>query len=456
MPSDLRTRLQRLKLQKLKRVVPPSVPAAALQPRPPRAARAEAGEGLPGQAVVTPLGTFQLVETVYDLSFQHGPKQLADLLAHDPAVAARLARDETLAAADLAGLAFIDTETTGLAGGAGTLAFLIGVGVVEGDQFVLRQYFLSDPNHEEALLTQLVTDLEGRVGWVTYNGRSFDLPLLETRLTMNRQRGALGQRPHLDLLMPTRRLYRGRLPSCSLGEVERAVFKIVRDQDDVPGYLIPQMYVDFLRSGNPDEMRRVIYHNTIDILSMVTLAAHLMDIFASPSGAASAAGASNLRGQAAHRAPAVVARAPEDWLRLACWHADNERPAEAEAAFKDALAGRLALDDRRLALTRLAALLKRQGRRPEAVPAWEQLASFTLDDPEAFVELAKFYEWQARDLVQAAAWTERALSVVAAWPAGWQREAALAEIHRRQARLRAKQRAPSLERPIPPAPSPSI
>ena len=439
MSTDLRTRLQRLKLQKLKHVVPPSVPPTALQPRPARAPRAEAEAGLPGEAVVTRLGTFQRIETVYELSFQHGPKQLADLLTHDPAVAARLARDEALAAADLAGLAFIDTETTGLAGGAGTLAFLIGVGVVEGDRFMLRQYFLSDPNHEEALLTQLVADLEPRVGWVTYNGRSFDLPLLETRLTMNRQRGALGRRPHLDLLMPTRRLYRGRLPSCSLGDVERAVFKIIRDQDDVPGYLIPQMYVDYLRTRDPEEMRRVIYHNTIDILSMVTLAAHLMDIFAGAPGGGPQ--------RAARRPPDEVERGPEDWLRLACWHADNDRPAEAEAAFKDALAGRLALDDRRLALTRLAALLKRQGRRPEAVPAWEQLASFTLDDPEAFVELAKFYEWQARDLTQAAAWTERAVSVVAAWPADWRREAELAELRRRQARLQAKQAQPGAALP---------
>ena len=430
MPTDLRTRLQRLKLQKLKRDIPPPVAAA---PRPPRAARASGADGLPGERVVTRLGSFQLIETLYDLNFQHGPKRLADLLAHDPAVAARLARDEKLSAAGLAGLAFIDTETTGLAGGAGTLAFLIGVGLCDGDRFVLRQYFLLDPGHEEALLTALVTDLESRTGWVTYNGRAFDLPLLETRLTINRQRGALGQRPHLDLLMPTRRLYRGRLPSCSLGDVERGVFKIIRDQDDVPGYLIPQMYIDYLRDGNPSEMRRVIYHNTIDILSMVTLAAHLMDVFATPFGAAAP--------RAARRAAPVAERTPEDLLRLACWHADNDRVAEAEAAFTGALAGRLALTDRRVALTRLAGLLKRQGRRLEAVPAWEQLASFTLDDPEAFVELAKFYEWHARDLAQAAAWTERALGVVTGWPAGWQREAALTELHHRRDRLEGKREA---------------
>ena len=436
--TDLRTRLQRLRLQQLKRDVPP--PTAPTRPRPrPRQAGATDG-ALPGERVETPLGAFQLIQTVYELDYQHGPKRLADLMLHEAATAARLARDEKLAAADLRGLAFIDTETTGLAGGAGTLVFLVGVGIWEGGQFVLRQYFLLDPSQEDALLTALVADLAPRVGWVSFNGRAFDLPLLETRLTMNRQRGALGQRPHLDLLMPARRLYRGRLPSCSLGDIERGVFNILRDQDDVPGYLIPQMYLEYLRTGNPDEMRRVIYHNTVDILSMVTLATHLMDVFATPLGAAIPAAPS---GSAAQRkAEAAPVRDPENLLRLACWHADNERPAEAERAFREALAGKLKLEDRRLGLTRLGMLLKRQGRRAEALPVWEQLASFTLDEPAPFVELAKHYEWHARDIAQALIWTERALGVVAGWPAGWPRDLAAAELNRRQERLRAKQPAP--------------
>src|SRR5690606_19425805 len=106
--------------------------------------------------------------------------------AHDPLVAARLARDEALARSELCNLAFIDTETTGLAGGAGTLVFLIGVGVCEADEFVLRQYFLSEPAHEPALLNALLADLNPRAGWVTFNGKAFDLPLIESRLTVNR------------------------------------------------------------------------------------------------------------------------------------------------------------------------------------------------------------------------------------------------------------------------------
>ncbi|MCC6190080.1 MAG: ribonuclease H-like domain-containing protein [Anaerolineales bacterium] len=431
--TDLRTRLQRLRAHKQR----PSQPAAPPVARPARAARR--ATDLPGERVETPLGVYQRIETSYAFDFAHGPKCLADLFAHAPATAARLARDEALAAADLRALAFIDTETTGLAGGAGTLVFLVGVGACEAGRFVLRQYFLIDPGEEPALLTALVNDLAPRTGWVTFNGRAFDLPLIETRLTLNRQRGALGQRPHLDLLMPARRLYRGRLPSCSLGDIERHVFHIQREDDDVPGWLIPQLYADYLRTGDPREMRRVIYHNTVDILSMVTLAAHLMDVFATPLGPAGAVGGGRTRAPARpETAPTLPHPVPEDLLRLACWHDDNGRPAEAEAAFKAALAGKLKLPDRERGLARLAALLKRQARRAEAVPVWEQLASFTLDDPTPFVELAKYYEWHARDLGRAQTWTQRALALVKGWDSGWRRDATAALLTRRLERVAAK------------------
>lgn len=417
MPTDLRTRLKRLRTQKVNRDL-----RSEAAPPPPEARRAGVippprSKDLPGRPVETPLGTYQLIENRYALEFEHGPQRLADWLRHEPATCARLARDDGFAGADLRALAFIDTETTGLAGGAGTLVFLVGVGVWDGDEFVLRQYFMRDTSEEAALLADLVADLAPRAGWVTFNGRAFDLPLLETRLTMHRRRGALGTRPHLDLLAPARRLYRGRLSSCSLGTIEQEVFHIVREQDDVPGYLIPLLYADYLRTGDPREMRRVIYHNTVDILSMVTLAAHLLEVFADD-----------------RRAP----RAPEDLLRLALWHDDNGRAGEAEAAFRQALAGRLALDDRQLGLRRLALLYKRQQRRADTLPLWEQLASFTLDDPEPFVELAKFYEWHAPDLAKALAWAERARAVVNAWPRTWQRDEALAELGHRLERIQRK------------------
>jgi uncharacterized protein YprB with RNaseH-like and TPR domain len=460
--ADLRSRLQRLRAHKQPAPQPPPV---APRPTPlPHSAPAAPNE-LPGQRITAGQGAFQLIETRYPLNQAHGPRTLAEAFAHDPATAARLARDEALGRADPRALAFIDTETTGLAGGAGTLVFLIGVGVCEAEDFVVRQYFLSEPAHERALWQALLTDLAPRAGWITFNGKAFDLPLIESRLTMTRQRGALGQRPHLDLLMPARRLYRGRLPSCALGDIERGVFKIAREDDDVPGWLIPQLYNDYLRTGNPREMRRVIYHNTVDILSMVTLTAHLLETFATPlevkqplqstgrktvdegrTGAGQRL-AGGRRSQERPRAGLVVSRpgqasradpAAEDLLRLGCWHDDQDRPDEAEAAFRRALGGALTLPDRALGLTRLAALLKRQARRAEAVPLWEQLASFSVNDSAPFVELAKYYEWHGGDLRRAEAWTQRALALVGSLPGGWQRDLSVAELSQRLERVRAK------------------
>lgn len=449
MPStDLRTRLQRLRVHKNRTLATDAAPTGRAPAGPPLEPHTTPptvvgqarpnGRDLPGERIETSLGAFQRIDTTYQLDFAHGPKTLAQAFAHHPGTAARLARDEALAHADLRSLAFLDTETTGLAGGAGTLVFLIGIGAVEDDRFVLRQYFLLDPAHEPALLAALVDDLAPRTGYVTFNGRSFDLPLLETRLTMNRRRGALGQRPHLDLLMPARRLYRGRLPSCSLGDIERGVFNIAREDDDVPGWLIPQLYTDYLRTHNPREMQRVIYHNTIDILSMVTLTAHLLEVFGAPMAGGPTTRPSPRAPSTAKTPAASPGPTPEDLLRLACWHADNGRPAEAEVAFTGALAGKLTLPDRTLGLTRLAALYKRLGRRAEAVPFWEQLASFTLDDPQPFVELAKYYEWHARDYRRAQAWVQRALALVGGWPPGWQREAAVTGLTQRLARVKAK------------------
>src|SRR3972149_4953454 len=399
MPSaDLRTRLQRIRLQKVKRQLPPSVPAEVLTERVEehrtKQHEIEKRAALPGGEVVTPLGAYQLIENRYPLDFVHGPLPLAALLARDPPPAARLARNGALAGAGLRSLAFLDTETTGLAGGAGTLVFLVGIGAVEEDEFILRQYFLRDPGEEEAMLTALVQDLAPRTGWVTFNGRAFDLPLLETRLTLNRQRGALGQRPHLDLLMPARKLYPGRLASCSLGHIARHVLSILRDQEDVPGALIPQMYQDYLRTRDASEMHRVIYHNAIDILSMVTLAAHLLEVFATKVETPNSKFQTpNSKPEAAHLKSAIKKLKSEDLLRLARWHDQEGRFAEAESAYRLALKDKLDLDARRESLMRFAGLLKRQERRAEAVPLWEQWASFSLDDPQPCVELAKDYEW---------------------------------------------------------------
>jgi uncharacterized protein YprB with RNaseH-like and TPR domain len=473
---DLRTRLQRLRhtSQKALREIPPSVSTEVLVQRAEQARvrRSESNlrAALPGREIATPAGVFQLIESIYPLDFVHGPLPLADLFGRDRNIAARLARNPALAECDLRSLAFLDTETTGLAGGAGTLVFLVGVGVVEGNHFILRQYFLRDPAEEEALLTALMNALAPCTGWVTFNGRAFDLPLLEMRLTLNRQRSALNAlraRPHLDLLMVARKLYQGRLPSCSLGHLEQHVLNIIREQDDVPGYLIPQMYLDYLRTGDAHEIHRIIYHNAIDILSMVTLAAHLLEVFSTPVvkttdgrpfdcaqdrpfdfaqdkpptvevRSSHRKGIFDGQRSASLRESSTVSPSPEDWLRLGRWHDQEGRQAEAESAYRCALEGRLPLNARREGLSRLAGLLKRQDRRAEAEPFWQQWASFSVDNPQPCLELAKFYEWHAPNLPSAIEWTERALKIVSSWPPHWRREATIATVQHRLTRLKGK------------------
>jgi uncharacterized protein YprB with RNaseH-like and TPR domain len=429
---DLRARLQRLRptsrqpqaTEHAPRSVPSESRELTYEPLPELV--------LPGVERHTPHGAFQLIEERYPLAHVHGRLSFAALLAQRPETLARLARAPQFTGADLRGLAFLDAETTSLGTGAGALAFLFGVGVFEGDAFVLRQYFLRQPDEEPAMLFQLLRDLKPCSGWVTFNGRAFDLPLLETRLTLNRQRGALPQRPHLDLLTPARWLYRGRLDSCALGSLERHVLGVPRTADDLPGELIPLMYVNYLRTGQTHEMRRVIYHNAMDILSMVTLAAHLLEVFANEEDGRQQTADGGRRSAVGGR------RSPEDWLRLALWHDRENRPAEAEAGYRRALAAKLSLEDRRTALLHLAALLKRLNRRAEAVPLWEQLASFSVDDALPCVELAKFYEWKANDLNRALEWAQRAEAIIATLPTGWRHAEARAAITRRLERLKSK------------------
>ena len=415
-PEQLRKRLQRLGVKK----------GRAGITAPPRKPESEISDFVPieslvgGREVLTDSGAYFVAETAYALEPHHGQRALADVLRCSPHIAAHVSRDEAFASANLSRLAFLDIETTGLAGGAGTLAFLIGVGVVESEQFILRQFFLRDPDEEPALLSGVAELLKDRSGLITYNGRSFDVPIVQTRFTMARRRFSFDHLPHLDLLPPARRLWRGRYENCSLGTLEGAVLNVQRTGEDVPGWMIPQLYVEYLRSGDARQMRRVIYHNAEDILSMVTLAAHILETFGDPLS---------------------EARSGMDCLRLALWHDDLGHAAEADAAYRAALARiRSVPADQKPALyERYAAFLKASDRRDEALPLWKKWAASAPDNPEPCIELSKYYEWHARNIAEAQEWAGQALLCLSHWPKGWRRDEAWKEAQHRLERLKRKQ-----------------
>ncbi|HWQ28959.1 MAG TPA: ribonuclease H-like domain-containing protein, partial [Dehalococcoidia bacterium] len=276
--------------------------------------------------------------------------------------------------------AFLDIETTGLAGGSGTYAFLIGLGAWREEGFRVRQYLLPGPGLERPMLRLLAEDLAGCDALVTYNGRAFDAPLLESRFALNRLVSPLDRLPHLDLLYPVRRLYRFQCESRRLIEIEARLLDFSRE-DDVPGWLMPQLYFDYLRAGRVGPLRFAFRHNRWDVLAMGSLLTRLVLAI---SGATDDA---------------------RERLGVAGW---RERRGEPEKAVREYAAAIPDLHgpERAHALWRLSLLYRRQRRWREAVTLWRELASG--GDVRALIELAKHFEHRERDLEGALAACERA------------------------------------------------
>jgi len=319
-------------------------------------------------------------------------------------------------------MCFLDTETTGLSAGTGTMAFVVGVGYFSGDQFAVRQFFLRDPGDEPAMVEALADLLNEFDALASFNGRSFDVPILENRFILARIPSPTTGLPHLDLIWPSRRIWRHKLSSCSLGTLEREVLGVFREQADVPSGVIPLLYRDYLRTGDARDMRRVVYHNAIDILSLVTLAARLTQALSDPYASGGLAGA--------------------ELYGLARWYEADRSTTEAEQAYRTAMQGDLSPALRARTLRGLASLLKRSGRRAESFAFWQQLALEAGDDVDsrilAHVELAKYLEWIEKDIALAGAWTRSALAITGGWRTGLKRDLAQAELQHRLARLERK------------------
>ena len=216
-------------------------------------------------------GEFFVVDTSVHLEARHGDVPLSRLQTLAAETVGVLAAEPELRDFDLREAVFLDTETTGLAGGTGTAAFLIGAGWVEGDRFRVRQYFMRDYHEEPALLQGLSDDVSNFSRLVTFNGKSFDIPLLAARFQLARRRFPLAEVPHLDLLHPARRLWRARLESCRLQSLEAALLGL-RRRGDIPGDEIPQVYFDWVRRRDARRLERVFEHNRQDIVSLAALA----------------------------------------------------------------------------------------------------------------------------------------------------------------------------------------
>ena len=378
-----------------------------------------------GMRVENERGEFFLAEGDVHLDVRHGDVPLSRFRTLDPGTVGVLTAEPQLARFDLSQAVFLDTETTGLAGGAGTAAFLIGVGFVDGDHFRVRQYFMRDYHEEAALLHALAADLGRFRQLVTFNGRMFDVPLLDARYRLNRARFPLGEVPHFDLLHPARRLWKARLESCRLQSLEAELLGLTR-VGDVPGEQIPQIYFDYVRRRDARALARVFAHNRQDILSLAALAV-----------------------LACQWVEEGRAEDPRDVYSLARVLERARLYERSEAEYRRALT----LDPgplRGAALMRLATRARREGEHATAAALWEEAADS--GELPALRALAVHHEHRSRELGAALEVVQRALGWLGRASAGGARRAGAgpedvrvrrlaAEFARRRERILRKQAA---------------
>ncbi len=374
---------------------------------------------LAGKTKTGPGGGFFYRVLDFPLDHLHGVVAVGDLLRRRVELLPWVAKSRDLTPTSLGSLLFIDTETSGLSGGAGTFAFLVGVGYFHDGRFRVAQYFMHDVHEEHPLLQELNALIAQHDVLVSYNGKCFDIPVLDSRNVYHRLRSPFESRPHLDLLHSVRRIWRRDLPDCSLQTAEQALLG-VRRRGDIPGHLIPHVYFSYLQTQNPKMLLPVFHHNQLDVLSMVGLLERLLAVFERPMEAGSGWGQ-----------VLAVARVYE---QLGAWE-------QALALYEDA---RRRMGEARVPrelLFRMAQVHKRLERGAEAETLWQVCVKDHPFHPLPYIELAKHYEHRQRDWARALQLVEQArremhglreLARGNAWLAYWE------DLERRRARLKRK------------------
>jgi len=398
---------------------------------PGRTAQRYIEEWLTGAEIETSFGRHFETEKLYERHRRHGSADIGDMqdLPHDLLDAVS---GGTVPAASPTEWAFLDTETTGLAGGTGTCAFLVGVGRITAEGFRVRQFFMRDYAEEASLLDSLTRHLAEFRVLITYNGRTFDQPLLETRYRMNRARPPFGRMEHLDLLHGARRLWKLRFESCRLVDLEQQILGVDRD-GDVPGALIPYLYFEYLRTRRAARLLPVFQHNATDILTLACLTAIVPQAFRDPQ----------------QSCPESPLRHGAELVGLGRWLLQAGELERARTLFRRAVDAGLSDDLLFRTLWDVAAIERKLDQDETALAVWSDLASGR--NPyrfRALEQIAKHWEHRAKDPAKALETVREALALAGASPGVSIGEARPAELskedaaawRRREARLMSRVR----------------
>ncbi|UCE06858.1 MAG: ribonuclease H-like domain-containing protein [bacterium] len=336
-------------------------------------------EVIDGEFIETDFGVAFVRTKEYNIDDRHGTVQLGQIDEVSPYFLQLAGKDENLLQIDLRRSFFFDTETTGLAGGSGTYIFLTGLGYFEKDKFIIKQFFLRDFPDEPATLHAIHLLLKQFESIVSFNGKSFDWPLLQTRFTYHRIKSELIDPPHLDLLHAARRIWKHRLTDCSLGNLEYEVINVCR-HNDIPSYMIPHLYFEYLRNKDAKPLKKIFYHNEMDILSLVSLTIMLNHI---------------------HKQPLEELNHHIDLRTLAKHYENTNQWHRAISLYLSIIENETNQEEKTDLSIRLSYCYKRLGQWENAVALWEKLLTNGNLRFEPYEELAKYYEHRVRDYTRA-------------------------------------------------------
>lgn len=362
-------------------------PASSVQATEP-IGRISLEEAIQGAVVENSVGSFVIKEQLYPYDHIHGDVILSDGISTGSI--SKTARIEPSNNA-LDRMLFIDTETSGLSGGAGTFAFLIGVGRFAKEGFLLQQFIMRDPTEEQSMLLHLSNMIDKNTIFVTFNGKSFDIPLIQYRFIINRFPDRIRELPHLDILHLSRRLWRRQLASCTLKDLEDAILHFTRTSEDVPGWMIPDIYFEYLRTNDPKQIADVIYHNAQDIVSLAALFIHISEL---------------MQADTIGKEYSI-----DDLIAIGRIYWDMRDYETAGRIYQ-------ACSEKKLNNTQIIAVNSALGQYQKycqdyvkAVEHWKTAAA--IGDMASCVELAMYYEHKIRDVASALQWSELGLSFIA-------------------------------------------
>ncbi|MBI9034179.1 MAG: ribonuclease H-like domain-containing protein [Bacteroidales bacterium] len=329
-------------------------------------------------------GEVFIVEKAYSLDYIHGNIPL--IIRNLPRILINWAKlDENK---PYKRLLFMDTETSGLMRGTGTLVFMVGMGYFENNLFHSVQVFLEDPSQELAYLDYL-NEFMGRFDtFVTFNGKSFDVPVLNSRFSIHNLPFIGKEMQHIDLLALARKVWKLRLASRTLKSLETNILDFHRSEEEVPGWMVPEIYFNYLLSGDVEEMSGVFYHNEIDIVSLGALLYHLSNIIESPLICEELSGLDLISIAMLYEGQGLINNA----LELYDFSVSQDLPVEIYTK----------------TLLRFAKIYKKQKKWTNAIELWEKIAY----DIEACIELAKYYEHQTKQYHSSLKWTNLAINIL--------------------------------------------